>query len=157
MECDIIIVPYRTLFLHIESTDNTYGIIEVLLLKKDGQVMMADPHQAPYGNSTFQICQLPVPYNPDYTPNRFYEVPGAPLRYSTSPFFRDPPDLASYLVQIYAERRYMISFQQPPHGGFYIYYPVTSHNSKGAFTMIYGYARISAKVQLKGNSLEEQK
>ena len=79
MECDIIIVPYRTLFLHIESTDNTYGIIEVLLLKKDGQVMMADPHQAPYGNSTFQICQLPVPYNPDYTPNRFYEVPGTPL------------------------------------------------------------------------------
>ena len=111
-------------------------------------LIMKNPHNSPtvivYSRSiagriplniVFQTWQLPVPYNPDYTPNRFYEVPGAPLRYSTSPFFRDPPDLASYLVQVYAERRYMISFQQPPHGGFFIYYPVTSHNSKGAFTM----------------------
>ena len=29
----------------------------------------------------------------------------------------------------------MIFFQQPPHGGFYIYFPITSHDPKGVFTI----------------------
>jgi hypothetical protein len=61
MECDIIIVPYSRRFLHIERTGNANGIIEALLLKKDGYTN-DDPHQAPYGNSTFQIHRWQDPF-----------------------------------------------------------------------------------------------